>query len=497
MRGESERRGFVWRAEWIVLLLLSALVLLFLAYQVYGLQAGYSYWFDELFSVVAGKLPVGEAVGVYINDPHPPFYPLLLTGWIALFGDSEAATRSLSVIFALGTLWVLSMTVARVGRRVVAMMLVIVLSNWLICHYAQEARPYAALLFVSAMVFAFAVNDRRGPLLLTLVLLGLTHYFGALQAFAYLAWLAAFESRTLRSWLGLAAAGTAILVWPAIFLVVGRGMSLVGGNFWIEATPADALRQSAMASAPWLWDAVDRFAGLVGLDAGAGGLLLRLAAVAGIGILLLVRLRGAGAGEGMRRNVLRAAFVALLTTLGAAAINLHTPVSTDRNFIVMVPLASYLLAEAIAAVWRSRAGAGFAVAGLAVIALVGQLQIRDVMAGRFLPHQDWHWVADAVVAEAGRTGGGTYFYSRWGSGFYHRLSAYYMPEGQEVGIVEMEKLGQLEPGAIVFFGNLVGHLDGARCVTELQQALDARGMLYRAEFANQAARCSNGYVVLE
>ena len=34
-------------------------------------------------------------------DGSPPLYYLLLHGWMAIFGETEAATRALSLVFAL------------------------------------------------------------------------------------------------------------------------------------------------------------------------------------------------------------------------------------------------------------------------------------------------------------------------------------------------------------------------------------------------------------
>ena len=59
-----------------------------------------SLWFDELFSVVFSRssLTVAEIIERYAVDVHPLGYPLLLHGWLRIFGDGDLAARSLSVV---------------------------------------------------------------------------------------------------------------------------------------------------------------------------------------------------------------------------------------------------------------------------------------------------------------------------------------------------------------------------------------------------------------
>src|SRR6266498_48084 len=57
-----------------------------------------SFWFDEAYSVVQARKPLGDLLAATAADTQPPLYYLLLGLWGGLFGDSEPALRSLSAL---------------------------------------------------------------------------------------------------------------------------------------------------------------------------------------------------------------------------------------------------------------------------------------------------------------------------------------------------------------------------------------------------------------
>jgi uncharacterized membrane protein len=63
-------------------------------------ELGIGFWMDEGLSVGIADRPVGDIPGVLREDGSPPIYYLLLHFWIRVFGTSEAAVRSLSLVFA-------------------------------------------------------------------------------------------------------------------------------------------------------------------------------------------------------------------------------------------------------------------------------------------------------------------------------------------------------------------------------------------------------------
>jgi uncharacterized membrane protein len=59
-----------------------------------------SLWDDEATSFLISKLNLSQIVqAVAVGDFHPPLYYCILHYWVALFGASEVAVRSLSVLF--------------------------------------------------------------------------------------------------------------------------------------------------------------------------------------------------------------------------------------------------------------------------------------------------------------------------------------------------------------------------------------------------------------
>ena len=58
-----------------------------------------SVWFDEAYSIMVAKRSASEIIRLSALDTHPSLYYLILKIWANVFGWSELALRSLSVIF--------------------------------------------------------------------------------------------------------------------------------------------------------------------------------------------------------------------------------------------------------------------------------------------------------------------------------------------------------------------------------------------------------------
>src|SRR3954467_1566998 len=59
------------------------------------------YWIDEAITVGIASHPLADIPSTLRLDGSPPLYYLLLHGWMAVAGTGEAATRALSLGFAL------------------------------------------------------------------------------------------------------------------------------------------------------------------------------------------------------------------------------------------------------------------------------------------------------------------------------------------------------------------------------------------------------------
>jgi mannosyltransferase len=142
----ATRKGLLFRCALFLTLLLAA------GLRFYRL-AGQSFWSDEGNSVALARASLAEIAARTALDIHPPLYYWLLHGWMQLFGDSEVAVRSLSA--AAGVLLVA--LIYRLGARLfdtwggLLAAFIAALSPFQI-YYAQEARMYALLALLGAIV---------------------------------------------------------------------------------------------------------------------------------------------------------------------------------------------------------------------------------------------------------------------------------------------------------------------------------------------------------
>jgi hypothetical protein len=127
-----------------------------------------SLWFDEgvglIFSgcdVVTGCLDAMLATRT--SERFQLLYPLFLHEWRVLFGSSEAALRSLSVVFNVAAIALAGATARRVFGTAHAAWTVafMALSGFTLVH-AQEARPYAFFLVIAAAQLWLYMMAREG-----------------------------------------------------------------------------------------------------------------------------------------------------------------------------------------------------------------------------------------------------------------------------------------------------------------------------------------------
>lgn len=199
-----------------------------------------SVWFDEAYSIMVAKRSVSEIVRLSALDTHPPLYYLVLKIWANVFGWSELALRSLSVIFYGASIAVAGCFIKRhFNARAAIYVLTMLLLAPLLMRYGFEIRMYAmaSLIGVAATVMLVrAHSSKRWTDWLiygALVALGMyTLYYLALLWLAHLAWLVAMDAGKLRKsswkecrWIGAYAFSLLLfLPWLSSFLKqVGNG----------------------------------------------------------------------------------------------------------------------------------------------------------------------------------------------------------------------------------------------------------------------------------
>jgi 4-amino-4-deoxy-L-arabinose transferase-like glycosyltransferase len=201
------------------------LLLCFAAYllRLFHLDAQ-SFWYDEGFSAWLAVQPFDQIIARTSADIHPPLYYFALRVWLWLVGQSEFALRFLSLAPSVLTIPVLFALTRRIFDG---------LTGWIVAvcailspaylWYAQEARMYAWLVFLTALSSHFLLRwlDQehwRDWFALTLcnVLAVYLHFFAffivAFQVCYFIVWWTRQETRWL---IFLAGLGSATLVVTA------------------------------------------------------------------------------------------------------------------------------------------------------------------------------------------------------------------------------------------------------------------------------------------
>lgn len=139
-------------------------------------------WRDEAFSWAMATRGF-DAVALTARDFNPPLYYLLLYGWIGLLGSSEAALRSLSVLFFAATLsvaWRFMRDLLAIPSRRALLYLALFALNPMLAYYAAEARMYSMFAFLAAASFYAWMARRPGLYVISTAAALYTHSFGLL-----------------------------------------------------------------------------------------------------------------------------------------------------------------------------------------------------------------------------------------------------------------------------------------------------------------------------
>ena len=112
-----------------------------------------SIWFDEAFSAYIVQFSFWDIARYTATDVHPPFYYWLLKIWSSMFGTTELAYRSLSILFGAGAISsAFFLTRKLFGRKTAWVSLLFLAISPMLIRYSDEARMYtlASLIVLSA-----------------------------------------------------------------------------------------------------------------------------------------------------------------------------------------------------------------------------------------------------------------------------------------------------------------------------------------------------------
>lgn len=325
---------FAWygRLLWPVALVTVVLV-------VWGVWRPYSFWLDEIFSVVAASESVSNMFTRWILiDVHPPLYQLLLNIWVHLLGTGEFAVRSLSVLSALAVVC-LAVRLASSRRELTGFVLMLLVMPWF-CYNAQEARSYILVYLFAFMALLGQLTARQGLVLISLVLMSWTHYFGLFLAMSLLFVQVVMRWRLTRAEV---VAALLMLAWLPVHLTLGTLLDSAGGGFWIKVSgPGETIANLFSAISPGfqqVWRVQPAVSWLYGL--------------------LLAFWLGYFPWRQWRRGDvesldLQLSLSMLLFVCGIVVVDLIVPMSTQRNFLVAMPAMVFLLYRLARALLGSR-----------------------------------------------------------------------------------------------------------------------------------------------
>jgi uncharacterized membrane protein len=359
------------------------------ALRLYGI-GHQSLWFDEAYTVMLVKLPLGRMLSTIPKTESTPYlYYLLAWIWTHIFGRGAADLRALSALLGTAAVPVAYLATAKLleNRRAALSVAALAAFNPLLIWYSQEARAYELLALtgaVSLLAFAYA---RERPTAWRLAAWAVasgvalvSHYDAALVVIPEAVWLLAEHRRAIGSWLAtalVAACGGGLL--PLLIQQSGRGNSS-----WIRKAPLnDRLGQI-----------LPQF--IVGTGSRGYLELMWLGFVLGAVALLLLVVGGGGRepiSSSDRRRALRVGAIALG---GFALVMLVDAAGTDtvltRNLLALwLPLA-IVLAAGLGATRAGRIGVGIT-ALLCAIGLTATISVATVDT---LQRPDWAAVAQTL-----------------------------------------------------------------------------------------------------
>ena len=136
----------------IVLLLATAL-------RIIGLDQ--SLWLDEAININnAAMLSFKSLFFNYsLGDFHPPLYHLVIKAWVSVFGISEPAVRTPSILFAIGTIYLTYLIGRKIYDQKTGIIAALLLATApLHIYYSQEARMYMMAAFFTTLSIYFFLS---------------------------------------------------------------------------------------------------------------------------------------------------------------------------------------------------------------------------------------------------------------------------------------------------------------------------------------------------
>jgi len=124
-----------------------------------------SLWLDEAVQAITSQGSFSAIFSELRGDFHPPLYHFFMWLWVHLFGSSEIVLRLPSVLFGVGTVWVIYKlgSLGKLGNLGIVAALFLATAPFHI-YYSQEARMYAMTAFFASLsmyYFLRVIGEKR------------------------------------------------------------------------------------------------------------------------------------------------------------------------------------------------------------------------------------------------------------------------------------------------------------------------------------------------
>lgn len=372
------------------------LTLLLISLASRGLLSAYSYWSDEAFTVATVNSSwLSMFRDWIIPDTAPPLYPVLLKSWVGVFGSSEITTRLFSLLCVSTSLVILALASWRKGLIAFYASILFLGTAPVFSRYGQESRNYALVLLLASVsvllllkVIGVSGRSRENGdswslwFRLSLLVLSLSHYFALVYSFSLLISNSVYQScRGCCSRKDLALdvqIALAMLAWPVYhFGIAGSLRSSYSSFSWNQVQPISGTISNLLY-------------GL--LPVVQGSLLLSFLVIVAMAALGYCVNLNPSVSELIKLEVSFLLVSSLVFTASIVAIDCFKPLSTDRNFIVLVPAVTLIIANSLQAVssFRNKTLL-FCCGSLFGYLLIQQYNIsaNNLLGGKIVPYENY------------------------------------------------------------------------------------------------------------
>lgn len=203
-------------------------------------QLTVSLWGDEAFTSVAVQEHFSRMLQIVSKDTAPPLYYLLLFIWTRIFGHSEIAIRSLSVLLYLGTTIIVYLIAKSIWNKKTGFLaFLLTIANPFLFPFAFEGRMYSLLVFTVTLSFYFFITDNYLGYILASAAAIYSHHYAVLalifQFFYYLFIKKhSFTKKSEYYWFKLLKPYFLIgLIYLPWLYPLYKQVTMVSGGFWL------------------------------------------------------------------------------------------------------------------------------------------------------------------------------------------------------------------------------------------------------------------------